>query len=150
MDQSKPDERIEKLAMKVNLNIRYKLGTSFIGYESLVRQRESPLNLHLVAMIIRCSFVSSSVQIMQHTISFVLFLFISQMPLMQKSFIFLDQELSKILLFWTQSNHCSWNHSESEQHGIKAEIGNSEWTKSLILRTASVCEPAPWHEQWTY
>ena len=81
MDQSKPDERIEKLAMKVNLNISYKLGTSFIGYESLVRQRESPLNLHLVAMIIRCSFVSSSVQIMQHTISFVLFLFISQMPL---------------------------------------------------------------------
>ena len=57
-----------------------------------IRRRESPLNLYLVAIIIRCSFVSSGVHATPDIFrSF--FFFLSQMPLMEKSVIFLGQEL---------------------------------------------------------
>ena len=56
-----------------------------------VRRRESPLNLCLVAMIIRCFCASSSVHATPDI--FRPLLFISQMLLMEKSFIFLVQEL---------------------------------------------------------
>ena len=58
---------------------------------------------------------------MQHRIFFVFF-FLSQMPLIEKSVIFLGQELE------TQSNHCSWDHSE---------ILNGEVIR-LIHRSASM------------
>ena len=55
-----------------------------------IRRRESPLNLYLVAIIIRCSFVSSGVHATPDI--FRSFFFLSQMPLMEKSVIFLGQE----------------------------------------------------------
>ena len=130
------------MAIKVNISTSYKLGTSWVQVcvhkkKSLVTRSESPLSLRLVAMIIRCSSVSSSVNATPDI--FRSFLFISQMPLMEKSFAF----------FWVKN--CLKTSPSSErnpitvaeiiiktvQHG-KSERGNAEWTRSLIHRSASM------------
>ena len=56
---------------------------------------------------------------------------------MEKSFIFLGQELQKPSLFERNAITVAEIILKTEKHG-KAEIGNSEWTKSLILRSASM------------
>ena len=58
---------------------------------------------------------------------------------MEKSFIFLGQELQKPSLFERNAITVAEIILKTEKHG-KAEIGNSEWTKSLslILRSVSM------------
>ena len=86
MDRSIPGEKIENLAIKVNINTSYNLGTSWLRVcvhtkHVSHKAQGSSLNLYLVAMIIQCSSVSSGVHATPDIFSFFFF---SQMPLMEK------------------------------------------------------------------
>ena len=86
MDRSIPGEKIENLAIKVNINTSYNLGTSWHRVCVHTKQvshkaQGKSLNLYLVSMIIQCSSVSSGVHATPDIFSFFFF---SQMPLMEK------------------------------------------------------------------
>ena len=101
----------------------------FIQNESLARRRESPLNLHVVVY-------------MQHLLFFVLFYLYRKCHWWRKVLHFSRSRIVKkhhfpvnvILSLWLRSDEIIM---KTEQHG-KAETGNSEWTRSLIHRSASV------------
>ena len=96
----------------------------FIQNESFaVRRRDSPLNLCLVAMIIRCFCASSSVHATADI--FRPLLFISQMPLMEKSLFFSVKNCKNHHFFERNAITVAEIILKTEKHG-KAEIGNSE------------------------
>ena len=75
MDRSIPGEKIENLAIKVNINTSYNLGTSWLrvcvhAKHVSHKAKGSSLNLYLVAMIIQCSSVSSGVHATPYIFSF--------------------------------------------------------------------------------
>ena len=108
--------------------------------KSLVRRRESLLSLRLVAMISRCSSVSSSVHATPGI--FRSFLFIQQMSPMEK--IFASFRRSRIV----KKYHFPVNAIQSLQVKSLSKPCNtlkqkqdsffSEWTRSLIHRSASM------------
>ena len=99
------------------------IGPSMRSYKTSLSlgKGKSPLSLRLVAMIIQC--LCSSVH---GTLDIRSLLFISQMPLMEKSFAFFsDKNCKKNITFqWTQSNHCSWNHYQNR--ATEVLLWNSE------------------------
>ena len=124
MNLSKPGDWEKLMAIKVNINTSYKLGTSWVRVcvhkkknkkknKSLVRRRESLLSLRLVAMISRC-FLCPVVS-MQHPIFFVLFYLYSKCRWWRKVLHFFRRlRIVKNVTFqWTQSNHSSWNHYQN-------------------------------------
>ena len=128
MDRSIPGEKIENLAIKVNINTSYNLGTSWhrvcvhTKQVSHKAQGKSPklvscLHDHSVFFCIKWCPCNTGY-------FFVLF-FSRKCRWWRKEW---SRIVKKKNTFWMQSNHCSWNHSE---------ILNGEFIR-LIHRSASM------------
>ena len=96
------------------------IGPSMRSYKTSLSlgKGKSPLSRHDHSVSV-CSSVHGTPDIRS-------LLFISQMPLMEKSSAFFSDKNSKknITFQWTQSNHCSWNHYQNR--ATEVLLWNSE------------------------